>query len=91
LNEIAGVNEMENPIDSAQSNAIGSTLVSASISTNNMTSILETRREMYIKGIEKAKASQDATKVRRLDRQLKVGSIMKLSHWIAYTSFLFHS
>jgi hypothetical protein len=43
-----------------------------STSNGNMLSVLETRRGMYAKAVEAAKASEDNAKVRRLDRQLKV-------------------
>ena len=37
-----------------------------------MTSLLEGRQDMYTKAIAAAKASGDAAKSRRLERQLKV-------------------
>jgi len=43
-----------------------------STSNGNMLSVLETRRAMYAKAVEAAKANEDNAKVRRLDRQLKV-------------------
>lgn len=47
---------------------------SSSSADTNILSVLESRRQMYVKAVETAKASQDAAKTRRLDRQLKVMS-----------------
>lgn len=38
----------------------------------NVMSVLEGRQEMYVKAVAAAKASGDAAKSRRLERQLKV-------------------
>lgn len=48
----------------------------------NVTSLLEGRQDMYVKAIAAAKTSGDASKSRRLERQLKVmhGSI----DWIRF-------
>ena len=41
-------------------------------SAGNILSLLEGRQDMYNKALASAKASGDASKARRLDRQLKV-------------------
>lgn len=41
-------------------------------STGNVLSVLESRQQMYTKALAAAKTSGDASKARRLDRQLKV-------------------
>ncbi|UJR27493.1 hypothetical protein I4U23_008777 [Adineta vaga] len=64
LHEITGEIESEN-----QMNIQPLPLATANTS---MLSVLETRREMYVKAVEAAKTSGDASKARRLDRQLKL-------------------
>ena len=41
-------------------------------SARNVNALLEGRQEMYVKAVAAAKSSGDATKSRRLERQLKV-------------------
>lgn len=48
-------------------------------SAGNVASLLETRQDMYTKALAGAKAGGDASKARRLDRQLKVESLQSES------------
>jgi hypothetical protein len=41
-------------------------------SSDNMLSVLQGRQDMYTKALAAAKSNGDATKARRLERQLKV-------------------
>jgi hypothetical protein len=63
LNEITDEIETERHDKKKQPQATSST---------NMVSVLEGRQDMYSKALAAAKASGDASKARRLDRQLKV-------------------
>jgi hypothetical protein len=63
LNEITDDIRTENQTETPQSQAK---------SGANVISVLEGRQDMYVKAIAGAKASNDASKSRRLERQLKV-------------------
>ncbi|CAF3656264.1 unnamed protein product [Adineta steineri] len=66
LHEIAGDIETENQMEVEETKPV------SSASNGNILSVLEARRGMYVKAVETAKTNGDASKARRLDRQLKL-------------------
>ncbi|CAF0836910.1 unnamed protein product [Adineta steineri] len=66
LHEIAGDIENENQMEVEETKPV------SSASNGNILSVLEARRGMYMKAVETAKTNGDASKARRLDRQLKL-------------------
>ena len=58
--------EADNDVQHSEPKQASSTL------NSNIVSVLEARREMYVKALATAKTAGDASKVRRFDRQLKV-------------------
>jgi hypothetical protein len=84
LHEITGefgIEDQDEPIAPKQ--------VQSTSSHSNMVSVLEARREMYIKAVATAKASADTAKARRYDRQLKVAIRYRGMNWILHSAVLF--
>jgi len=63
LNEITDEIESESHVQTKKPQAT---------SSDNMLSVLQGRQDMYTKALATAKSNGDATKARRLERQLKV-------------------
>ncbi|CAF4848316.1 unnamed protein product [Rotaria sp. Silwood1] len=69
---LAELHDIAGEIESEQQDKHIETKQVQSISNSNILSILEIRLDMYKKAVETAKTSGDASKIRRLDRQLKL-------------------
>lgn len=72
MREIAGQSDNEGQDEPMDTTTVQQNNITKSASKSSQVSLLETRRSMYAKAVEAAKASGDTSKTRRLDRQLKV-------------------